>query len=124
MFLEVGVASTGVPGYRPVALAPTGVRAEPNLPWRHASGEPRAVRAVGNAADARRRSELQRGQAVAPCVCGVIALGTPPQRRAAYASIYPPTFDRRLSSPLSGFCRRRKAIRRRPTTITRSGALL
>ena len=37
MFLEVGVASTGVPGYRPVALAPTGVRAEPNLPWRHAS---------------------------------------------------------------------------------------
>ena len=33
----------------PVRLAPTGVRAEPNLPWRHASGEPRAVLAVGNA---------------------------------------------------------------------------
>ena len=50
MFLEVGVAATGVPGYRPGALASTGVRAEPNLPWRHASGEPQAVRAVANAA--------------------------------------------------------------------------
>ena len=63
MFLEVGVASTGVPGYRPVALAPTGVRAEPSLPWRHASREPRAVRAVENAG----------GRAVskqAACGCG------------------------------------------------------
>ena len=60
MFLEVGVASTGVPGYRPVALAPTGVRAETNLPWRYASREGRAVLAVGNARGGTRVVELGR----------------------------------------------------------------
>jgi len=36
MFLDVGVASTAWGGAGG-ALAPTGVRTEPSIPWRHAS---------------------------------------------------------------------------------------
>ena len=54
MFLEVGVASTGVPGYRPGApRADWGPGRAQSLPWRYASREGRAVRAVVNAGGTR-----------------------------------------------------------------------